>query len=116
MSDEEIGRPFHVARGDGSTFEVNPNNSALYLHVGGLAVYNHAFIIFDKEQSVGGYVFQIEEAWPHISRIMVEREYPIHMNLRSVEQCDVRAYLQTVDKLAEGMVGDIGDGVPEGWS
>lgn len=95
----------------GQEIEATRDNTTLFTHIGRLALYDHVFIVLDEEENRGSYIFQINPAFEGIADFMIANEYPMHLNLREVADCDLEAY----DGMIKGMVGDI-DTLPPEWT
>ena len=94
-------------------FEATRDNTSLFRFFGQLAIYNHVFIIKDKEKGEVSYIFDTHPAYDKVTDFMIEKDYPIHMNLREIAKCDSDAYDMM---LHEQMSDELEDGVPEDWS
>ena len=95
------------------TFEATPKNSSLYMHLGSLACYNHVFLekgTAEDNTLSGTYIFSITPIFDELAEFMASNGYPMHVNLRSVAQCDVDAF----DRMVAQQAGDF-ESFPEEW-
>lgn len=99
--------------GELGDFEATPENTSLYLYLGSLACYSNVFLQgTDPEQpKAGSFVFAHSPAFEDIRDFMLENEYPAHVNLREVPDCDVEAF----DRMVGMNTSDIGDSIPDEW-
>lgn len=94
-------------------FEATPENSHLYMHLGALACYNHVFLEKGRQEDntlSGTYIFSITPVFDEMAEFMAENGYPMHVNLRTVAQCDVDAF----NRMVEQQVGEF-DSFPDEW-
>lgn len=94
-------------------YELTRDKSELFKYIGHLAVFNHVFVelsrddesrkgIFLPEQTIGA------ESFDKLSRLMLQRGYVAHLNLREVDDYDVDAITKLMSK-------DMGDTIPDDW-
>lgn len=83
---------------NGEKIIATPENTTLFAFIGELAVYDHVFIAYTEEESsmTGAYLFKNQEVWHDLVDFMVTNEYPQHVCLREVAQCDVDAFEATM--------------------
>ena len=97
----------------GEEFEATRDNTTLFQFFGHLAIYDHVFIETGLEDSTptGMYLFQNQEIWRDLVDYIVTNEYPQHVALREVAQCDMDAFDRT-------MFGDVRhmDSFPPEWA
>ena len=101
--------------GDGSEFEATPDNTALFTFMGALACYDHVFIAMEEPENnrvQGSYVFISNKMFGPLVEHILEHDYPLHLNLRQVAECDEEAYARMIHKEAD----DLDAGVPEDWA
>lgn len=101
----------HLELGDGSEFEATPDNTALFMYIGAIACYSHVFIVMDEEASTVAYVFSSNNMFVPIANHILEHNYPVHLHLREVAECDEAAYSRMIHREAN----DLEAGVPEDW-
>lgn len=98
------------------TFEATPENSTLFTFVGHLASRSHVFLLtgeVNNDVMTGSYIFEASGAFDSMHEFMIQNEYPMHLNLREIAQCDEDAYNQYVDKVVTSAAVD--DFVPSDW-
>lgn len=83
---------------NGERFLATRENTTLFQFFGHLAVYDHVFIQTSFEDSTpkGAYLFRNQEVWGDLVDFIVTNEYPQHVCLREVAQCDVDAFERTM--------------------
>lgn len=110
--DHEEDLPVIRLKGGDTEYELTPENSALYVFLGRLACYSHVFMetarTDDQKRRIGNYIFSNHSVFNEIANFMSSRGYPMHVNLREVEQCDIDAF----DSFISQQAGDIGDTIP----
>lgn len=97
---------------DGKEFRATRDNTTLFQFFGRLAMYDHIFVQTGEEgdAQLGAYIFSNFPRWTDMVDYMVTNEYPQHVCLRSVADCDVAAFDRAnFTDLAQA------DGVPEEW-
>lgn len=95
-------------------FEATPENTSLFQFAGQLACYNHVFIQTGEETdevSMGAYVFNTHPVYHEMVAFMVRHEYPMHLYLREVAECDINAFNNMIAQHAS----ELDNGVPEEW-
>ena len=94
-------------------FLATPENTVLYNYIAVHSMYNHIFMTREMRGEVhaGTYVFQSSEAYDEMAQYMLENEYPAHVNLREVAQCDIDAFNAMI-----AASGQFEDYVPSEWS
>ena len=109
---------------------VTPRNGSLYQFVGRLGMYDHIWLEFDDDENddendddtdkevACAAIFKLihPETYEQIAKIMRENNFPIHLNLRKIDDADVEAYNFEL----ESMVADEGEEeddlfIPEDW-
>ena len=98
---------------NGGEFRATRDNTSLFQFFGRLAIYDHIFVqtgMEDDNTLTGAYIFSNFPKWVDMVDYMVTNEYPQHVALREVAECDKRAFDQA-------NLGDLADaeGVPEEW-
>lgn len=83
---------------NGEAIIATPENTTLFAFIGELAVYDHVFIQTGMEESypMGAYLFKNQDIWHDLVDFMVTNEYPQHVCMRDVAQCDVDAFEHTM--------------------
>lgn len=83
---------------NGEKIIATPENTTLFAFIGELAVYDHVFIELGMEDSTpnGAYLFKNQDVWHDLVDFMVTNEYPQHVCLREVAECDVNAFDHTM--------------------
>jgi hypothetical protein len=102
----------HLNLTNGERYDLTRENGTLYRFCGQLAMYDHAFLVLDEEKGKGLYVFGTNPTFGKIAKHMIKHNYPAHLNLRQVAECDMRAFDAMIAKDAGE---DLEGGVPEGW-
>jgi hypothetical protein len=74
--------------------EMTRRNSSIWQFVGHLAMYNHIFIIDEEENNYGYYWADRakEGQYNKYVQFMVDRSYPLHINLSDICDTDRQAY------------------------
>lgn len=93
-------------------FDATRENTSLFTFMGKLALYNHVFFVKDEEEGIGSFLFSLHPSYKEISDYMVEHQYPSHINLQEVAECDMDAY---EDMIHEYTAPDLEGGVPDEW-
>lgn len=96
----------------GAEVEAKRDNTTLYTFLGKLACYNHIFVVTDKEASNGFYIFNDLSVYEEMANYMFENDYPMHLNLPEVAECDNDAWNRHIHDLCND---DLENGVPEEW-
>ncbi|HET8708970.1 MAG TPA: hypothetical protein VFL85_01675 [Candidatus Saccharimonadales bacterium] len=90
---------------DGERFESTPDNTSLFQYIGASATRSHIFIETgegNEDHTVrGSYIFSINPAYQQMLHFMAHHNFPMHVNLREVADCDERAYQLAIDQAAE---------------
>lgn len=97
---------------NGEAIEARRDNTTLYTFLGHMAIYNHVFIVTDEEQPSGFYLFNDHPVYPEMADFLARNDYPMHLNMSEVAECDTNAYDRHIDSLCH----DIGDTIPESWN
>jgi len=97
---------------DDAEFLATPDNTVLFNYIAVHGLYNHIFLTREMRGEVhaGTYIFQSSEAYAEMAQYMLENDYPAHVNLRTVAQCDIDAF----DNMIEAS-GRFEDYVPGEW-
>ena len=95
--------------------ELTPENSSLYLFLGKLACYSHVFVETgrtedDTNRMIGSYLFSNSDIFTEVADFMVSRGYPLHANLREVQDCDINAFDDMIAQQATDL-----DTIPDDW-
>lgn len=96
---------------NGEKFKPTPENTTLYTFAG-QAMFNHVFLQLNKEgeEVSGAYIFAPSEAFNALARLVIEKDYPMVLNMREVPECDQRAFFNAnLEDLASM------DSFPEDW-
>lgn len=121
--DSEKGLVLNVGE---ERIDVTPDNAVLYTFLGRTAIgtmlienesVNHVFIhtgdLSDGRQK-GLYLFEAHsEAYQTVAAFMMENNYPQVLNMRTVAECDLRAYLAEIDRKASMFSDQIPDFLPD---
>ena len=114
MTEREPTREPHfklnITRAEGRVeFEATRDNASLYRHMGGLAIYNHAY--FDLGNNECTRIWVHDESYPQVEGYMLQNKFVHHDNLREVNVNDADAY----DKMIERQASDL-ESIPDDWS
>lgn len=95
---------------NGEKIIANRHNTAMFTFLGELAVYDHIFVLTDEETNSGAYLFKNQDVWKELAGFLIEHEFPMHLNMDEVAECDRNAFDAT-------MYGDIrsNKSFPQGW-
>lgn len=110
MNEDEAKMVLNLANGE--EFEANRHNTSLFNFIGDLATRNHVFVVMGDDDGIptGAYIFQHNEVYPRIVEHMIEHNYPLHLNMTEVAECDEDAFQKSLDQIAEGSFD-----LPEDW-
>ena len=108
MSEQEMPKMI-IQTGDGD-FESTPMNTSLFNFTGRLAMYDHVF--FNTDGNSGIYLFNQHHSYQEVADFMIEHEYPMHLFLTHVAECDLNAF----DSMVKQDVNDLEKGVPDEWT
>lgn len=103
--------PILTLQGADEEYELRRDNTTLYTFLGKAALYDHVFIVTDPEEPTGFYMWNDHPAYPGVADFMFTNDYPMHLNMPEVSECDLQGY----DRKIERMCADIGDSVPAEW-
>ncbi len=83
---------------NGAEFIATRDNTTLFQFFGHLAIYDHVFIQtgFDESTPTGAYLFRNQDVWHDIVDFIVTNEYPQHVCMPEVAQCDRDAFDRTM--------------------
>lgn len=88
-------------------YEATPENTSLFRFMGKLAMFDHIFLATDEhpdgeDTPIGGlYIFRDIDLFDDIEDFMLEHDYPMHLNLREVAQCDYDAHQKYITQCVE---------------
>ena len=110
---ENSPEPAMNLRINGAEFKATRDNTSLFTFFGRRALYDHIFIQTGSEDNstvYGAYIFSNAEGYVDMVDYMVTNEYPQHVALREVAECDIKAFDQS-------QLGDLRetDTIPEDW-
>lgn len=113
---ENSPEPEMSLRINGAEFKATRDNTSLFTFFGRLAVYDHIFIHTGEEEDddnvqLGAYIFSNARLFLEMVDYMVTNEYPQHVALREVAECDLKAF-------DRAQLGDLreSDTFPEEWA
>lgn len=109
MSEQEPSFSFEMP--NHGEFEATRDNTVLFKHMGRLAIYDHVFFI-REESGMGTYLFSHHPNFEHVSEWLIENEYPVHLNLRRVAECDKEAFENALHREA---TLELESGIPDDW-
>lgn len=110
MEDEPV---LHLNVGGERQLEVRRDNSSLFRFFGEMAMYDHVFIVTDEDTNRGSFIFSVNSCFEELVDYMMTNDYPAHLNLPEVAECDRRAF---EDMLSTQLTTDLEGGVPEDWA
>lgn len=107
----------HVTIGD-EEHEIGPDQASLFTFLGKRAMYDHVFVQLNLEDdgtATGAYVFASlrPTMYEEMRDFMMDYDFPLHLNLREVAECDIAAYDDMVDREAQDL--EQIDTVPAEW-
>lgn len=124
MSEQDPGLTLNM--GDGKKLELTPENTSVYTFLGRTALgdvqfdnasANHAFVVTgrnEKDQPQGMYFFErFHPVYKTIAEFAIKNSFPIMGNQRTVPECDLRAYMQEVDKQEAQFHAQLEGALPE---
>jgi hypothetical protein len=94
---------------DGSEQRMDRENSALFTHLGNLAMYDHVFVLTNEEASTGAYIFRHSPVFERLAAYMVSELFPQHLNRVDVAECDMQAFEAVLKQ-------EVPDELPEDWN
>lgn len=95
---------------DGREARMDRNNSALFTFLGDLAMHDHVFVLTNAENNSGSYIFRHSPVFDAISEYMMENDFPMHLNMTEVAECDQQAFQKCLEQEAADL-----DGIPDDW-
>jgi hypothetical protein len=111
MSDKEKDPSLTLNMGDGTKMELTHRNTTLYTFLGKTAIgdlvfdnasANHVFVRTghnEQNQPRGLYFFErFQPVYGDIARFAVEHSLPQILNMHTVPECDMKAYMSEVDR------------------
>ena len=98
---------------NGQEFLATRENTTMFTFLGELAIYDHIFIERGMEEStpVGAYLFKNQNVWKDLAMFIMENQYPMHLNLTEVAECDRDAFDHTMFPDIRNM-----DSFPQEWA
>lgn len=111
MSENEPSFSFEMP--NHGEFEATRDNTVMFRHMGRLAMYDHVFFIRDAEKGQGTYLFSHHPSYPQLADWLMDNDFPAHINLRQVAQCDIDAFDSMISKDANL---ELENGVPDDWT
>ena len=94
-------------------FEATPENTSLFQFAGLAASRSHVFLQTGESEAdssvTGAYIFSFNPSYKQMVQFMVAHEFPMHLNLRQVADCDEDAYQDAIAKASEGSADNIDD-------
>lgn len=72
------------------------HNTAMFTFLGDLAIYDHVFVLTNEETNSGAYLFKNQEIWQDLAGFCIEHQYPMHLNMEEVAECDQKAFEATM--------------------
>jgi hypothetical protein len=89
--------------------DMTRHNSALFMHIGSLAMYDHIFVTTEGERK-WAYIFRHSEAFPILRNFMAKNHFTMHLNLAQVADVDRQAFEQSLAQQNTDL-----DHVPDEW-
>lgn len=102
--------PFGIVTTETGEYPVTPSNAVVYSHIGALSVYNHIFVVTDREKKLGTYVWTHMSNFDQLHEDAIVNGCTLHTNLRQVAEVDKRNYEQQVLADLDGQ-----DTIPDDW-
>lgn len=106
---------------DDTEIRMDRGNSALFTFVGKTALggdnclRNHVFVRIEQEETTyGTYIFARNPVFNEIVSYMLQNDFPAHLNMLEVAECDERAYQLMLDQEMKGET--IEDFLPDDWT
>lgn len=108
----------------GHEVELTERNTSLYTFLGSVAIrgqeydaerFNHVFIRPDEKENAGIPIFKEHGVFEALAQQCIARDFPLIMNMRRVPPGDIKAYFDTLDRIAESQAETIPDELPEDW-
>lgn len=90
-------------------YQLRPDNTEVYTHVGRLALYDCIYHALDDEDAVM-YIFREQEGFVELATILVSSGFPVFFNQREVEPYVRRAYER---RIIDEVMGGIPDGMDD---
>lgn len=89
---------------NGQEIECNRENTAMFTFLGNLAIYDHIFVLMDEENNSGAYLFkENQQQWQEMAGFIIEYQFPMHLNMTEVAECDRNAFDATMFHDLAGM-------------
>ena len=100
-----MSEKFGSFKAGGKRYEMTPDNTSVYLHMGELAVFDH---LFTTMETYGAYIWRDSKSFEDLVELATDAGCALHVNLRKVSELDERVYMQQA-------TSDLGDTMPENW-
>lgn len=82
---------------NGQEFDCTRDNTSMFTFIGHLAIYDHIFVLTDEETNSGAYLFkENQKAWQDMASFIIEYQFPMHLNMTEVAQCNIDAFEHTM--------------------
>ena len=103
---------------DGREIRMDRSNSALFTFLGrnamgeDLSLRNHVFVHYQQdEKDRYSYIFRRSPVFEDLQEFMLEYDFPQHLNLPELAECDEEAYQMMIDKEVDDQQFDL----PDNW-
>jgi hypothetical protein len=110
MTEKEPSITVESPRGE---FEATRDNTTLFRFMGHLAMYDHIYFTHEAGTKHPSYLFNQNQGYTILADFMMDNDYPAHINLREVADCDVDAFNKM---LQQETALDTEGGVPAEWT
>jgi hypothetical protein len=114
--------------------EATPDNTSIFTFIGKTALqedlskYDHVFFAEEDETDQDGpsagederrvrvaYIFRGHPVFEELMGLLLERNYPAHLNMREVSSYDRKAFKQHIKYRAKAEAEDLPDYLPDDW-
>lgn len=102
--------PCIVVEFEDGEFQALRENTTLFTFLGERAMYDHIFFLtsVDDEKQTGRYAFRsFTDQFDDFEEYLVAHDYPQHLNLLEVAECDINAFDQACDRITARLMADL---------
>jgi len=105
MTEFDPDMHLNLIMADGAEVRMDRYNSALFTFIGrnalgeDLSLRNHVFFTYkENDKDMMSYIFPMSPVYEELEDFMYEYDFPLHLNLTEVQDCDEQAYQLMIDK------------------
>ena len=94
------------------TIDLNNDNTQVYTHLGYLAVYNHVFVLIDKEKHVGCFIWAQQPPdnpnYTKVAQAALDHDCQAYLNMKEATDGDIAQFEKSASS-------DLDGGIPDDW-